>query len=217
MGCWELFISGWSMYQVLHNQPILLWITTGCLQGLLLVIEHGTRSYIHVCTHQQSCQWRILVDHQQWLYQGRWGHEKEKIVVIFWKRVNFQGVENREHICMAGRSRVTVECFSSVFSMTNGPSKWGINLVTQFGSPALSLWCQCTVDSTTQSLILKGKARVHDLLAWNTWETFANIKLSCSSETMLCILFTRSAASLLTGVLVEDEKRGRRMQGDQPH
>ena len=121
---WELFIFGLSTYQVLCNQSVLLWLTTSCLRGLSLAIEHGTRSHVYICICQQSCQWRILVDHQQWLVQGGWGHGKGKDCHRFLKRVNFQSVENREHICMA--RKVKGNCGMFLISILN--DKWSIKM-----------------------------------------------------------------------------------------
>ena len=64
-----------------------------------------------------------------------------------------------------GRSSVTVECFSSVLLMTNGPSNRGINLATRLGSLARSSRRRCNVERTTRSPTLKGKIVERDLFA----------------------------------------------------
>ena len=56
-----------------------------------------------------------------------------------------------------GKSRVTVECSSSVFLIINGPSKQGINLATRLVSPAFKTRRRCNVDRTILLPILKGK------------------------------------------------------------
>ena len=114
-----------------------------------------------------------------------------------------------------GKSRVTVEYNLSVFLIINGPSKWGINLATQLVSPAFKTRQRCNVDRTTLSLILKGKVSNLFLLDWNACEIFAEMRLSCASAIVDCILVTRLLASCSVDMLVVEGNSGGSKQGEQ--
>ena len=109
-----------------------------------------------------------------------------------------------------GRSSVTVECFSSVDLILNGPSNRGINFATRLELFALNSCHRWSVDKTTRSPTLKGKVSERDLLLWKAWETLAVMRLSCASETFNCIVWIRLCVSISVGVVRLEEKRGGR-------
>lgn len=81
-----------------------------------------------------------------------------------------------------GRSRVMVECTSSMLIIVYGPLNLGMNFTMRFSPLALYSLRRCKVDNRTREPILKGNFSVRCLLDCMDCEILAHNKLSCASS-----------------------------------